>query len=105
MTTALAEGAAGMCVLAGMYGTYTQGDPLPLLASVAFAGAFVFARHRVSGGKTAPLQVLLLVALVCISFGLHLLYLPAGICCFFTLMLCKNELLLPPPAKPAGKRQ
>ena len=105
MATALAELAAVSCFVAGAYGSYTKSDPYPLLAATAFAGGFIFARYRVAGGKAAPLQLLLLLALVCTSFVLHLLYLPAGICCFFTLMLCENELLLPPPTKSASKRE
>lgn len=96
MSEALSELASLCCVLAGAYGSYAESDVKPVAVAVAFTGTFVWARSRVINGKAAPMQLLLVLALVALSFGLHLLYLPAGLCCFFTLMLCKNELLLPP---------
>ena len=105
MSTALSEVAAVACVAAGAFGSYTKGEFSPFLASAAFSLGFVLARHRVANGKPAQMQLLLILSLVCVSFLLHLLYLPAGLCCFFTLMLCKNELLLPPHAHPPTKKQ
>ena len=96
MSTALSEVAAVACVCAGAFGSYAESNMRPVLIAAAFSGCFVFARTRVADGQPARLQLLLILSLVVLSFVLHLLYLPAGICCFFALMLCKNELLLPP---------
>jgi hypothetical protein len=93
--TFLAELAAIGCVSAGGIGSYSAGESRALLCSAAFAGTFVLARHRAAAGP-APFQLVLVLLLVVFSFVLHIVYLPAGLCCFFTLMLCKNEVLLPP---------
>ena len=93
---ALSDVAAVGCVAAGAFGSYSEGSVYPILAAAAFALAFVFARYRVIDGKQPSYQLPLVLMLVVLSFALHIAYLPAGLCCFFTLMLCKNELLLPP---------
>ena len=105
MSTALSEVAAVGCVALGAYGSWTGGRVLPLVASAAFSLLFVLARQRAADGKSARLQLPLVLALVCLSFTLHLVFLPAGLCCFFALMLCKNELLLPVAPKAATKTQ
>ena len=54
--------------------------------------------------RCRPYQLVLLLALVVLSFALHVIFLPAGLCCFFVLMLCKNEVLLPPAPQARAKR-
>lgn len=96
-STLLSELAALASVALGAYGSYNTNDYKALAAAVYFSAGFIWARARVASGQPSQaLQLLLMLTLVAASFALHLLYLPAGICCFFTLMLCKNELLLPP---------
>lgn len=87
---------AGATAAVGMYGSFHTWTVGPILGGLAFAGVFSFARSRAAGGGSSPLQVLLVLLLVAISFALHMIYLPAGLCCFVALLLCKNEVLLPP---------
>jgi len=94
--------AVAVCV-AGAYGGLVNATPAPLLLGLAFCGSFLWALRRAASGP-APFQILFVLLLVALSFALHFAYLPAGICCFFTLMVCKSELLLPRrPAQPRGK--
>ena len=80
----------------GIYGSYQSGSAVPLAVGTAFSGVFALARSRIQAGRPAPpYQGLLVLALVVLSFALHIVYLPAGLCCFAALLLCKNELLLP----------
>ena len=86
----------------GVYGSYQTGTAAPAGFAFSFVAAFAYALHRVKASAPAPPkhQIMLVLAMICFSFGLHTVYLPAGICCFFTLMLCKNELLMPKPTQP-----
>ena len=91
---------AAACTLClGVYGGIILSDPLPALLAIAFVAVFAYAMQRVAAAPQKPprLQLVLVLALVAFSFALHLKYLPSGIGCFFTLMLTKNELLLPTP--------
>ena len=84
---------------AGCYGGSFAGSTVwPALLGVLFASCFHFALHR-AAAQSGPkwTQLLLVLTLVVISFVLHLTYLPAGLFCFFALILCKNQYLLPPP--------
>ena len=139
MSTPLAVIAAAAAAVGGLYGSYETGQAAPALLSSSFAAVFAFALHRVEAAAPAPpqYQLLLVLLMVVLSFGLHLQYLPAGVwcapllpppttptcrtracththtqyinvyfafpprvtlrSCFFALMLCKNELLMPAP--------
>ena len=74
----------------------------PAVVGPAYAAGFFWclrrAKLRDDGAvqETKLVQLVLVLALVALSFALHILYLPAGICCFFSLMFTKNDLLLPP---------
>ena len=83
----------------GLYGAYAEGKLLILLTSLLFSSLFavVVVKGRTNGTYTKALAAFGLLAL---SFALHLLYLPAGVCCFFVLMVCKNDILLPPTRPP-----
>ena len=71
--------------------------PWSALVGAAFALCFLLALNRAPAYLDMPwLQLPLVLSMVGLSFALHLLYLPAGLCCFVGLMMCKNELLLPP---------
>ena len=97
MSTALSDLAAVGCLAAGGFGSFQSFDYKPFALSALFALTFIFARYRASDGQQMPpYQLGVVLMLVVVSFALHLVYLPAGLFCFFTLMLCKNELLLPP---------
>ena len=92
--------------LAGTYGTYTLRSAWPLLGSLAFSTVFALSATLTLSSLQ---QSCLVAAMVATSFALHIVYLPVGLCCFFALMLCKNELLLSarqaaaPAAVPAAK--
>jgi apolipoprotein N-acyltransferase len=75
-------------------------DLRPVAAGAAFATCFFLALRGVPWYFAQLALVLLLVAL---SLALHLLCLPAGLCCFVALMACRNDALLParPPPRPA----
>ena len=79
------------------------GSPSIDRAWTAFAVLFSWTLYRAASPEPPRLQVVLALVLVCLSFALHMVYLPAGICCFFCLMLCKNELLLPAAARPKAE--
>ena len=102
--------AAALCAAAGgLYGSYQTESAAPAGFALSFVVVFMYALHRVQASSPAlpKNQILLVLAMICLSFGLHTVYLPAGICCFFTLMLCKNELLMPnaaPPSRACGVR-
>jgi hypothetical protein len=99
--TALAHAAAGLTVVLALYGTVESKDPWPALIGIAFSTSYAYALRRVALSDQPPrFQLLIALWLVGLSFALHLSYLPAGIGCFFTLMLCKTELLLPAAPKP-----
>ena len=88
----------------GAYGAYTEGR-LPILL-VALLFSSLFAVVVVDGRDNSKvLKALAAIGLLGLSFALHLLYLPAGVCCFFVLMVCKNDILLPPspPTRPPGR--
>ena len=88
----------------GAYGAYTEGR-LPILL-VALLFSSLFAVVVVNGRENSKaLKALAAIGLLGLSFALHLLYLPAGVCCFFVLMVCKNDILLPPspPTRPPGR--
>ena len=81
----------------GMYGSFQTRTAWPALAGITFTFLFNLARERVRGAeKPPPYQALILLAMLIASFALHMLYLPAGLCCFVALLLCQNELLMPP---------
>ena len=103
MSASLSYAAAGGAAVLGLYGSYANGSVRPALIAAAFAALFAWALYRAASPEPPRLQVLLALGLVCLSFALHMVYLPAGICCFFCLMLCKNELLL--PAAPRQKAE
>ena len=128
MSTPIAAAAAAAAAAGGLYGSYETRQAAPALLSFSFVAVFALALHRVEAAAPAPpsYQLLLVLLMVVLSFGLHLQYLPAGVwcappslppasptcalspshtstcvdtrrSCFFALMLCKNELLMPPP--------
>ena len=86
----------------GLYGSYLTGSLYPALAGSGFCFLFNFTRERVRGAQSQPpYQSLLLLSMLICSFTLHMVYLPAGLCCFVALLLCQNELLTA-PNKPGG---
>ena len=94
--------ASAICAgLGGLYGSYDTKSSSPAVLALAFVCVFALALHRVRSLAPAqpPYQIVLILLMICLSFGLHTTYLPAGICCFFTLMLCKNEVLMPRPTQ------
>ena len=94
-STTLADISAVASVVLAAYGSFVAGEAKPIVLAAMFCAAFAFARHRAVAGP-ARFQLVLVLLLVVFSFGLHLTYLPSGLCCAFALMLCKNDLLLPP---------
>ena len=95
--TSISGFSAIACVSMGAYGSYTNSSVAPFLVAALFSGLYFYARRRVSqGDATSMTQLILIFSLIASSFVLHLVYTPAGLCCFFTLMLCKNEVLMPP---------
>ena len=106
MSTSLSLYAALASAALGVYGSYADGTLRAGAVGIAFACLFFFTQRRASHATSMPLlQIVLVLGLVGLSFILHLAYLPAGICCFFALMLCKNELLMPPAPPSTKKRQ
>jgi hypothetical protein len=99
MTDALASASALCAAAGGLYGSYQTGSAAPAGFALSFVSVFALAIHRVKASAPAPPkhQIVLVLAMICLSFGLHTVFLPAGLCCFFTLMLGKNELLMPKP--------
>ena len=100
--------ATALCAAGGgLYGSYQTKSIAPAGFALSFVAVFAYALHRVKASTPAPPknQMVLVLAMICLSFGLHTVYLPAGICCFFTLMLCKNELIMPRAAPPQVKRE
>uniref|UniRef100_A0A7S4BMP0 Uncharacterized protein n=1 Tax=Chrysotila carterae TaxID=13221 RepID=A0A7S4BMP0_CHRCT len=95
---ALATAAAA----AGMWGSLMREDATPAVLGVLFCVIFFFAYGR--NDRAGPLQISLILAMIACSFVLHLSYLPAGVCCFFALMLCGNEQLLPRRPRPPAKQ-
>ena len=101
----LSEIAMVGCVGLGAYGTYTEASVWPLSLATIFTLSFYQAKQRVKMGSRR-MQLPFVLVLVIMSFALHMVYLPAGLCCFFALMLCKNEILFPdaqpgpPPRRP-----
>ena len=96
----ISQGCAVLVVVLGLYGSISEHTPWPALLSIAFASAFALAQHRAAGPQRPMLQLPLVLSLVALSFALHIAFLPAGICCFFCLMFCKNEMLLPSKQRP-----
>lgn len=80
----------GVIVLS-MYGAYDKGDPRVFAVGAAFFGFFLWARERMLWSRAPRLQLLLVLLLVGLSFCLHFLYLPAGLCCFVVMIMTKNE--------------
>ena len=93
--SSLANMAAAMTVALGVYGSVSAQHINPALISITFTATFYFALWRAQSAGQIRMQLAFALLLICISFAVHLIFLPAGIGCFFTLMLCKNELLLP----------
>merc|ERR1711957_441036 len=67
-----------------------MGSVLPAVYGLLYTACFALAVR----GLSSPLQLVLLFAMVGLSFALHLVYLPAGLCCFFSLMIAKNDVLM-----------
>jgi len=84
-----------VAVGAGCYGSFVQRSILPVLLAVGFTTCFVYALIRAAAPQPPRMQLPFVLWLVALSFALHMVYLPAGLCCFFCLMLCKNDFLLP----------
>ena len=80
----------GVIVLS-MYGAYDKGDPRVFAVGAAFFGFFLWARERMLWSRAPRLQLFLVLSLVGLSFCLHFLYLPAGLCCFVVMIMTKNE--------------
>lgn len=77
-------------------------DWRPVAAGASFGICFVLALHGVNTQGSYLRQLVLVLLLVGLSLVLHLLCLPAGLCCFVALMTCRNDALLPtpPPRRP-----
>ena len=109
MASALADMSAAGAALIGAYGVGTYnagGKPLPLAVGIAFFVMYNIAlRHSAANPAARTTALALVMSLIVLSFVLHWVYLPAGVCCFFALMLQRSELLVPSPPKPAQKRQ
>ena len=72
------------------------GQPLLLAVGAGFSSCFFLACRLAGRERRAGwVQIGLVILLVSFSFASHLLYLPAGICCLASLMICRNDLLLP----------
>jgi len=84
----------------GCFGAYSKSSAWPAVVGVAFTAVFWQTLRLCELRQTSLLtQGLLVLVLVMLSFALHLLFLPAGICCFFAMICVKNELLLPTPRR------
>lgn len=101
--TFVSKGAA-MCVsLAAFYGYVTL--PVDVRSvflipcGMAFTAMFIWAAHRKARVERPKGQLFLVLAMICTSLVLHLLFLPSGLCCFVALMVAQNDLLFSPPPK------
>ena len=90
-----AYGCAVLAVALSVVGAIKSRSAYPALVGVAFAAAYDATLRRSASRPQWLSQVLLVVGLVALSFALHFLYLPAGICCFFALVFCDSSALLP----------
>ena len=104
-TTISGLGGNGACMF-GIYGSYEKRSVWPAFAGIAFTFLFNFARDRVRDADRAPpYQGLIVLTMLITSFALHIVYLPAGLCCFVALLLCQNELLMPKGTRDAAARR
>merc|ERR1740130_1769998 len=90
-TFALLCAAAAAAV--GVFGAFWTQNMWSGVGGVGFVLCFwqTLRLNRMCAASTC-IQGLLVLTLVMLSFALHLLFLPAGICCFFAMISCKNEL-------------
>lgn len=99
--TYISWGSAIMVSVGSVYGyVFTEDAHSALIpCGLAFTGLFVLASERKARHARPPYQALLILVLIACSFCVHLLYLPAGIFCFFCLMAAQSDLLYtgPPP--------
>jgi hypothetical protein len=72
-------------------------DGRPAAAGAAFGTCFLLALRGMDSQSSYLRQLALVMLLVALSLVLHLLCLPAGLCCFAALMTCRNDALLPAP--------
>ncbi|KAG8468921.1 hypothetical protein KFE25_007439 [Diacronema lutheri] len=97
--------AAAACV--SLAATYGYAVALPgavrsvflIPSGFAFTAMYIWAVRRKAEREQPTGQVFLVLAMIVTSLVLHLLYLPAGLCCFVTLMVAQNELIYKPTAK------
>jgi len=98
MATVLAKAFVLTAVVLSARGSYLAQSPLVVAAGASFGGVFLLALRGAAGRHPMFFQVGLVLLLVALSLVLHLLCLPAGICCFVALMTVKNSALVPAPA-------
>ena len=98
---------AALCVsLAAVYGYATLPADVRSVflipCGAAFTGMFIWAAHRKAQAADPPGQAFLMLALICTSLVLHLLYLPSGLACFVCLMVAQSDLLYKPTKAKRG---
>lgn len=99
---------AVMCALAagavGVGGGVYHGTVWPALVGCSFTAVFWSTLRLHEKRRTTMMtQALLVLLLVMLSFALHLIFLPAGICCFFAMICVKNELRAAPSRNRAAR--
>jgi hypothetical protein len=98
--TFVSKGAALCVSLAAVYGYATLPADVRSIflipCGAGFTAMFIYAAQRKALNDAPPGQIFLILAMICTSLVLHLLYLPSGLCCFFCLMVAQNELLYAP---------
>ncbi|KAJ1633463.1 hypothetical protein T492DRAFT_981314 [Pavlovales sp. CCMP2436] len=106
--TFVAKAAASCVSLGAVYGYASQDADVRSVFLIpvgfAFTAMFIWAVVRKANDPNPAGQVFLMMALIVTSLVLHLLYLPAGLCCFVALMVAQSELLYKPKAVNKSKR-
>ena len=93
-------------IVFSLYGAYEKGDLRIIAVGLGFFALFTWALQRANSGLYPPMQIAIVLALVGLSFCLHFLYLPAGLCCMVILLLTKSSDLLPTtPGRPPPRGQ
>ena len=90
--------AVAASILTGIHATHTF-EPWAVLVAAAFTMCYFLALQLAPQLPHRGLQIAMVVTLIGLSFALHLLFLPGGICCAVAIMIVKTDLLLPPKPK------
>mmetsp|Transcript_27996 Transcript_27996/g.66634 ORF Transcript_27996/g.66634 Transcript_27996/m.66634 type:complete len:108 (-) Transcript_27996:97-420(-) len=89
-STGVSQGFAVAVAVLSVGGSVHTQSVLPAVYGLLYAACFALAMR----GLSSPLQLVLMFAMVGLSFALHMVFLPAGLCCFFSLMIAKNDVLM-----------